>query len=96
MPEGIPDDYQAILDQLHSDEFLQRLKSHMDPDGKSNIPETDETDLIDLVRRLQVQDASSSIDSKTVEMLLNDDEIRDNLLKATRSLMKSINKTVGN
>ena len=41
MPDEILKEYQAILDQLHSDVFLQHLTDHLDPDGKSDWNEAD-------------------------------------------------------
>ncbi|MBN73811.1 MAG: hypothetical protein CME32_31530 [Gimesia sp.] len=89
MSKGIPQDYQEILDQIHSNVFLERLKDHFDSDGRRMLNERDASELIDLVRRLRVQDASPSIDRDAVEMLLGDEEIRDDLFKATRAIMKS-------
>ncbi|MEQ8852813.1 hypothetical protein [Gimesia sp.] len=89
MTEGMPDDYQAILDQIHSNVFWERLKHHLDQDSRSDLDENSASELKDLVRRLQVQDESPSIDSEVIQKFLEDSEIRDNLLKATRNIMNS-------
>lgn len=88
MPDGIPKDYQEILNQLHSNVFLNRLKNHMESDGRSDLNENETSDLIELSRRLQMQDASSSIDGKAVEMLLEDED----LFQAICTLIKSQSK----
>ena len=89
MPDEIPTEYREILNQLHSDIFLQRLTDHLDPDGKSDLNENVVSDLNNLVRRLLVEDASSPIDSEVFQNILGDDEVRDDLLKATRNIMNS-------
>ncbi|MAX37947.1 MAG: hypothetical protein CME33_15435 [Gimesia sp.] len=86
MLEGIPDDNQEILNQLHSDVFLQRMKDHLD--GGTNLNENDASDLNETVRRLLVQDASPSIDTEDIQRLLKDDDIS----QAIASLIKSQNK----
>ena len=86
MLEGIPDDNQEILNQLHSDVFLQRMKDHLD--GGTNLNENDASDLNETVRRLLVQDASPSIDTEDIQRLLKDDDISQDIA----SLIKSQNK----
>lgn len=89
MPDGIQKEYQEILDQIHSNLFLERLKHHLDQDSRSDLNEADSSDLIDLARRLLVEDASPSIDNEVIQKLLEDEEFRNNLLEATRSMMNS-------
>ena len=86
MLEGIPDDNQEILNQLHSDVFLQRMKDHLD--GGTNLNENDASDLNETVRRLLMEDASPSIDTEDIQRLLKDDDIS----QAIASLIKSQNK----
>ena len=92
MSEEIPTEYQEILHQLHSDVFFERLKGHFVSVDRSDLNENDVSDLIDLARRLQVQDTPSSIDSEVIQKILEDSEIREDLLKATSDVMKSQSK----
>tara|TARA_R110002167_G_scaffold207033_2_gene411209 strand:+ start:5469 stop:5744 length:276 start_codon:yes stop_codon:yes gene_type:complete len=89
MSGEIEKEYQAILNQLHSNVFLERLTDQLDPDGKSDWDEADSSELNDLARRLLVEDASPSIDNEVIQKLLEDEEFRNNLLEATRSMMNS-------
>lgn len=89
MPEGIPREYQAILDQLHSDVFLNLLKDHLDPVDRSDLNENETSELIELVRRLVGDDVSASVDDEVIQKLLEDDEFRKKLLEATSNVMKS-------
>lgn len=86
MSDGIPDDYQEILNQLHSDVFLQRMKDHLD--GGTNLNEKDAVELNELVRRLLVQDTYPPIDSENIQKLLEDGDIS----QAISSLIKYQNK----
>lgn len=90
MPAENPKDRQEILNQLHSDVFLNRLKHHLD--GESNLSEKDASDLNDLARRLLVQDASPTIDTEDIQKLLKDDDIRDQLKQSIRHLIKPESK----
>lgn len=94
MPEGIQKEYQEILHQIHSDVFLERLKDHLDSDGRTDFLENDASDLLDLARRLIGDDVPALVDDEVIQKLLEDSEIRDDLLKATRSLMKHQSKEV--
>ncbi|KAA0139163.1 hypothetical protein FYZ48_11015 [Gimesia chilikensis] len=89
MSEVTPTEYQDILNQIHSNVFWERLKDHLDPVDRSDLIENDASDLNDLVRRLLVEDESPSIEREVIQKFLEDEEIRDDLLKATRSFMKS-------
>ncbi|QDT24435.1 hypothetical protein [Gimesia chilikensis] len=92
MPDDIPNDYQEILHQIHAEMFLRRLKHHLDPASEITMNENIVSDLNDLDLRLLVQDESPSTDSEVIQKFLEDDEFRDNLLMATRTLMKSQSK----
>ena len=94
MPEGIQKEYQEILNQLHSNVFLNRLKDHLNQDSRSDLNEEDASDLNDLARRLLVEDASPSIEREDIEKLLGDSKYRGYLLEATRSMMKHQSKEV--
>ena len=86
MSERIPTEYQEILNQIHSNVFLDRLKDYLD-DG-TNLNENGSSDLINLARRLQVQDTTSSFDSEDIQKLLEDKEFRDYLLEAIHTFIK--------
>ena len=87
MPAENPKDRQEILNQLHSDVFLQRLIDHLD--GGTNLNENNHaSDLIDLAQRLQKQDGSSSIKREEIEKLLEN----ESLYQAIRTLIKSQSK----
>ena len=83
MSEEIPTEYQEILHHLHSDVFFERLKDHLDPDGRSDLNEADASDLLDLARRLIGDDVSPTVDGDVIQKLLEYGEFRDSLVKAT-------------
>lgn len=87
MTETYPPEYEQLLHQIHSEVFLERLRDYIDPDG--DVPENDESDLSDLVRRQFLEDAPASIDLKDIEKLLENEEIRDQLNQSIRPLIKS-------
>ncbi|MEQ8853623.1 hypothetical protein [Gimesia sp.] len=90
MTDKLPQEYQQIFHQIHSDIVLGRLRDYLDPDG--DVPEIIATDLNDLAQRLLVDDAPASIDRKDIKKLLKDDAIRELLKQSIRHLTKSQSK----
>ena len=85
MTDSIPQGYQEILHQIHSDIVLERLEEYVDLDG--DIPDKVTSDLSDLVRRLLMEASSPSIDRKDIVKMLGNGEIRDQLKQSIRHLM---------
>ena len=85
MTDSIPQGYQEILHQIHSDIVLERLEEYVDLDG--DIPDKVTSDLSDLVRRLLMEASSPSIDRKDIVKMLGNGEIRDQLKQSIRHLI---------
>ena len=77
-------DHQEILNQIHAEIVLERLRDYVAQDG--DVPEKDATDLNYLAQRLLVGDTPACIDRKDIEKLLESDEIRDQLKQSIRNL----------